>query len=192
MNAQRLQIQVVSNVPLTSLRFDQQEALKSAEENIWLRPCGEKVSPGMSVTVERIDQTPVQGAWHQELIWERVPSALWAPSEWQEETMECCTGLKIRVEQPGGYRGLCFTAACREEEEECLLPAPEERPFVEYDQTQAYELLGGITDPKQTEKRATLFEHFGGDSIDLSGFGEPREIFRIAPVLARIGGKRDG
>lgn len=191
-NAQRLQIQVVSNVPLTSLRFDQQEALKSAEENIWLRPCGEKVSPGMSVTVERIDQTPVQGAWHQELIWERVPSALWAPSEWQEETMECCTGLKIRVEQPGGYRGLCFTAACREEEEECLLPAPEERPFVEYDQTQAYELLDGITDPKQTEKRATLFEHFGGDSIDLSGFGEPREIFRIAPVLARIGGKRDG
>lgn len=191
-NAQRLQIQIVSNVPLTSLRFDQQEALRLAEETIWLRPCGEEVSPEMKVTVERMDQTPVQGSWHRELIWERVPSALWAPSEWREETIECCMGLRICVEQPEGYRGLSFTAACREEEEECHLPSPEKRPFVEYDQTQAYELLGRITDPRQTERREKLFEHFGGGSIDLSSFGEPREIFRIAPVLARTGGKRDG
>ena len=191
-NPGSMQIRVISPVPLANICFNQKMILEEAADGIWIRPCAVEASPILMICLERVDQSPVRTVWELDRIRENVPSALWAPTSWKEETVEYDTGLQIQAQPPQSYRGLCFTAQCREEEEPCVLPQTPECPDIKYDQTQAYDMLDTVDEPEISERRNALFEGLEMPEIDLSGFQDPREIFRAAPVLARTGGKENG
>lgn len=187
-----IQLRVISPVPLANICFNQKMILEEAAGGIWIRPCAVDALPVLRICLERADHSPVRTVWKLDRIREHVPSALWAPASWKEETVEYDTGLQIQAQPPQSYRGLCFAAQCREEEELCALPQPPERPDVKYDQARAYDMLEMINDPKISEGRNALFEGLEMPEIDFSGFQDSREIFRAAPVLARTGGKENG
>lgn len=197
-SGQRLVIKVTSKIPVVKICLNQDTAADKGargETSVCLRPCSSSsgevsVSPVLTVRISRQDQTEADDTWEMDLIEENVPSALWGDLSYEGETLSGYTGIRIRAKNKRTCRSLLYTAECREDGAEHSIPVPASLPSKTYDQTKVFEELGKIGSLQDEIRNA--FADLPGVVIDLEEFGDPRDIFNAAPVLASTGGKVNG
>ncbi|MCI5874679.1 MAG: hypothetical protein PUJ55_16290 [Clostridiales bacterium] len=196
-NGQQLVLEVKSQVPLTAFTINGQETtLDSPQEanKIWLRPCRKETAPKLVVELKRSDGVPMRAEWEHQTIVEALPSALWTKEGYKGETANCCTGLSFCVAKSRAYRSLICRMECREDEKEVVIANPPEMTAPDYDQTKAYDTVRELAGEETDKKRRLFLEGFPEftEEIDLSKFGDVREIFCVAPVLVGTGGRGHG
>lgn len=163
----------------------------SHHEVISLRPCGfDVLDAWQEVVLERVDGVKIDRSFIVTPIEENLPTALWGPEGYEEETLLAGTGISIEPRAINYYE-FTFTEAFNQVHYDIEIPKTPKLPYIEYDQSQAYNYLSEID--KTCEQRRQLFENMDIAFSDIhveALAGDPGGFFTETPRIVTIGGMR--
>lgn len=193
--AENFKLASCSTVPAQSilLTTDTSERVYtySHHEVISLRPCGfDVLDAWQEVVLERVDGVKIDRSFIVTPIEENLPTALWGPEGYEEETLLAGTGISIEPRAINYYE-FTFTEAFNQVQYDIEIPKTPKLPCIEYDQSQAYNYLSEID--KTCEQRRQLFENMDIAFSDIhveALAGDPGGFFTETPRIVTIGGMR--
>ena len=190
--AQNFEVTVKSCVPANSISFMQKTvSAHSLEAPVKVRPCGDlDLDSEMVILLERKDGLRIEEEFILDVVTENLPSALWAPKDWKEETISVKTGLIVRP-KPFHYYQLSYQEDFHSISIPVCMMSPAAFVSKKYEQGQAFAYLMEIN--RENQKRKAILKGLGDEFLDvrLVRLGaNPKEVFTEQPLIATIGGNQ--
>ncbi|MDR3336140.1 MAG: hypothetical protein LBT16_02950 [Treponema sp.] len=189
--ADRLKIVTGSLVPSTSLQFNG-TAVDTVIDGLFIRPCGIALGNSIQkVSLKKDGVTVTSGQISVESIRQKMPAALWAPPDYNDETIDTYTGILIALKS-ADYYSISFGDIVDEIPIPFTVQMPPQLPSSKYIQDQAYAEIRKTAGGDADRNRKTLLESLGESScsIDLSRTAaSPESVFCVSPALVSIGGE---
>lgn len=162
----------------------------SSSADTYLRPCNDsKFNSTLYVALKRADGVKIENKFTVSEITENLPSALWANSTCNTETISAQTGLIIRPE-PKEYYEFLFEEDFQELNISMHYSPPPAIECKKYDGSKSFEYISKINETPASNRNEILKclgEEFQNVSIDMLA-KDPGAVFSEKPLVKTIGG----